>query len=93
MNMKHELLIREVFRLGDGTTVLACEGTSTFDTLAGREARLLVEGQIRQSIMLGNERRLLNQTTSLNQHALETFDSVDVLPEEVQAGQCWLVLD
>ncbi len=91
--MGQELLIREVFRLGGGTTVLACEGTTTFDALAGRRARLVVDGQVRQSIVLANERSMLNQMARLNQRALETLDSVEVLPEEVQSGRCRLVLE
>lgn len=93
MSMGQELLIREVFRLGGGMTVLACEGATTFSTLTGRQARLVVDGQVRQRIVLANERSMLNQTTRLNQRALETLDSVEVLPEEVHTGRCRLVLE
>jgi hypothetical protein len=42
MSMGQELLIREVFRPGGGTTVLACEGAMTSEVLAGRRACLTV---------------------------------------------------
>lgn len=92
MSMGQELLIREVFRLGGGTTVLACEGTTTFDTLKGQQVQLVVDGQVRQSIMLANERGMLNQATHLNQRALETLESMEISLEEVRGGRCRLVL-
>ena len=91
--MSQELLIREVFRLGGGTTVLACEGSVASEVLTGRRVRLVVDGQVRQSIVLTSERKMLNQTESLDQRAFETLDRVEVLPDEVQSGRCRLVLD
>jgi hypothetical protein len=91
--MGQELLIREVFRLGGGTTVLACEGAMTSDVLAGRRACLMVDGLVRQSIVLSSERTMLNMTSRVNQRALETLDAVEVLPDEVQGGKCRLVLE
>ncbi len=91
--MGQELLIREVFRLSGGITVFACEGTAPLDALTGRQVQLVVDGQVRQSIVLTNERSLLNQTAHLNQHALETHDTVDIFPEEVQRGHCRFVFE
>lgn len=91
--MGRELLIREVFRLSSGATVLACEGPAAVDVVAGRRACLLVDGQIRQRIVLTSERTMINQTAALNQRALETLDSVEILPEEVQSRRCELVLE
>ncbi len=93
MTMRQELLIREVFRFSNGTTVLACQGATISDSFAGRRARLVVDGQPRQSISLASERSMLNQTTHINQRALETLDRVDIGPEEVRSGLCRLVLD
>ena len=91
--MGQELLIREVFRFGGGTTVLACEGPASSDVLTGRRARLVVNGLVRQNIVLSSERTMLNQTRRSNQRALETLDTVEVLPDEVQSGNCRLVLE
>ena len=91
--MGQELLIREVFRFSSGRTVLACEGATISDAFAGRQARLVVDGQPRQSISLASERSMLNQTKHLTERAFETFDSVNLELEEVQNGRCRLVLD
>lgn len=90
--MRQELLIREVFRLSSGTTVLACQGSAMGETIAGRHALLLVDGQVRQKIVLSNERTMRNQTTAIDQIALETLNSVELLQEEIQSGKCHLVM-
>jgi hypothetical protein len=93
MSINQTAIIREVFRLGGGLTVLACEGALTIDALAGRGARILVDGKDRQRIVVASERILLNQKLALSQRALETCDSVILTPEEVRNGRCELVLE
>lgn len=90
--MVQELLIRDVFRLG-GTTVLACEGSLVSGVLAGQKAQLVVDGMVRQNVVLSSERTMLNQTQRLDQRAIETLDKVEVLADEVRSGRCRLVLE
>ena len=92
--MKHELLIREIFRLADGNTVLACEAESSNESLIGRKALLVAEtGDIRQEINLMGERSMLNQTARPGLRALETQDAINLTSTEAQSGQWRLICE
>lgn len=90
--MAQEMKIRDVFRLGDGTTVLACEGP-TFGKLEGRNATLVMEGQVRQNVVLSGERVMQHSTQHANQRAFETRDTVELIAEDVRRGNWTLVLE
>jgi hypothetical protein len=86
-----ELSLREVFRLADGVTILACEGNAQVSHLVGRKGVLVADGEIRQEVVLTGERHMLNQTARRNQMALETKDTLNLTAEEVQSGRWSLV--
>ena len=90
--MAQEMKIRDVFRLGDGTTVLACEGPAS-GKLEGRNAALVMEGQVRQHVVLSGERTMRHPTQHANQRAVETRDPVELIAEDVRSGNWTLVLD
>ncbi len=91
--MKSELLVREVFRLSGGITVLACEGTVQADEMAGARVSLTSEGVIRQKLLLSGERMILNRQNNQNTTAIETRDAVNLTPEEARSGLWKLVWD
>lgn len=90
--MSGEFLIRDIFRLSNGTTVFACEGDLSAQDLAGRRAAIVVAGQIRQEITFCGERVMTRPSRHQNQRILETRDSVNLTLEEAQSGQGRVVL-
>jgi hypothetical protein len=92
--MLRELLIREIFRLADGVTVLACEGDLSDLTIKGCVS-LLVDsnGLARQQVRLIGERAMLSPSKGLGLHALETVTDVDLTLEEARNGRWRLVID
>ena len=82
--------LREIFRLSDGVTVLACECFPESEGLIGRHASIVVDGHVRQGIIITGERTMRDQTLQLDQRAFETHDRVEVTPEEVRGGTCRL---
>jgi hypothetical protein len=90
--MAQQMKIRDVFRLSDGTTVLACEGAVS-GKLEGRGAALVADGQVRQNIVLSGERTMRHPTQHVEQRAFETLDQVELLAEDVRIGNWTLVLE
>lgn len=87
------LAIKAVFRLGDGTTALACEGKPPVEPVAGARADLVDgRGQARQAIELLGERSMLNAATGRDLCVLETRDTVDLSQDEAQQGSWTLTL-
>ena len=85
--MNVEFVIRDLFRLVSGTTVLACDGVSSGDLLlSGRKAELLLDGRHHQTIVLLGERQLLKQSSPDGQRAIETDDDVRLSPEDARSG-------
>lgn len=91
-NMTIELIITNVFRLSDGTTVLACEGKNSAPSFIGRQAMLMAEGEVKQSLSIAGERLMFNKTSRENECALETRDKLLITLEEAQSKRFKLVL-
>lgn len=91
--MKTEFLVRDLFRLSSGTTVLACEGESSTEAITGRTGKLLRDNEVRQSITLVGERQMLNQLLPRSHHAVETSDNVNMSDEEARSGLWKLLID
>lgn len=90
--MAIEFIVTNVFRLSDGTTVLACEGGNNAPSLVGRQAMLMVEGEVKQSLSIAGERLMLNKTSGENERALETRDKLSITVEEAQSKRLNLVV-
>jgi hypothetical protein len=84
--MKNELLVREIFKLSGGITVLACDGVVPPDGVAGKRASLVSGGIVRQELLLLSERQMLNQSAKQEQRAIETMETVSLTPEEARSG-------
>jgi hypothetical protein len=91
--MMTELLVREIFRLSKGITVLACEGTAQPSEMVGKQVSLTSEGVVRQKLLLLGERRMLKRQGDQNTMAIETKDVVDLISEEAKSGLWKLVWD
>jgi hypothetical protein len=91
--MKYEFTVRDVFRLANGMTVLACEGDIHLDLPLGSTALLITDGDVRQKIRIAGERLMLNQTSRYGQRALETQDAVCLTVEEAQSGRWMLIFE
>jgi hypothetical protein len=85
------LRIRDVFRLSDGVTVLACERGRHLIDWPGRRVDLACQGEVRQAVMLRGERGLSGQLTRPGEMALETRDTVRLTSEEARSGD-WRLL-
>jgi len=91
--MATELTIKNVFRLSNGITVLACDGGGETDSFVGREAALVANGKVRQRVILVGERTMINRTSHLNERAIETRDQLSLTSEEAQSGSWCLVCE
>ena len=89
--MKNELLVREIFNLSNGVTVLSCEGAVPTDRVAGKKASLVSRGVVRQELLLLGERQIHKQSANRNQKAIETKSVVTLTPEEARSGLWKLV--
>lgn len=91
--MASTLSIKAVFRLDDGTTVLACEGKPPTEPVAGMRAMLVDgHGQARQTIELLGKRSMLNAASGRDLCVLETRDAVDLSLHEAPRDSWTLVL-
>jgi hypothetical protein len=90
--MASKFIIRDMFNLPGDLTVLACEGvggdrTAPFNGCAGR---IHNDSEVRQSIFLNGERKMLNQTRPSSFRAAETLQRVQLSLEEAQSGTWFL---
>jgi len=84
--------INEIFVLADGTTVLACSGCeSTIDVL-GKKAKIVSGDDIRQTLILSRERKMLNQSLFPDQKAFETIDFVNLSADEARSGNWFIAI-
>ncbi len=90
--MKTEFVVREVFRLSTGTTVLACEGGSDRKITSGSQATLICGEEVRQALSILGEQRMLNPSVPRPHRALETNDAVALSTEEARSGAWRLVI-
>lgn len=91
--MRGEFVVRDLFKLSSGTTVLACEGSADGVALSGRIGKLLDRGQVRQSVVLIGERQMLNQATPSALLAIETHDVVNLSADEARSGHWTLLIE
>lgn len=91
--MAVEFVVRDVFRLGAGTIVLACEGRSDVHISPGSRAKLVRDDRVLQSFSILGERRMLKASMPPSHRALETRDPVELSAEEARSGAWRLVLD
>lgn len=89
--MSISLRVHEVFRLADGSTVIACDRPSGSVSWNHRKGRLVLDGRLRQEIVFTGERKMLRQSANFDKIALETRDAVDSNPDDVAAGRLELV--
>lgn len=90
--MKFNIMVKNLFRLSDGITVIACSGGRGDGVLAGRIATLAVDGEMRQKFLVEGERRMLNQTKE-GERAIETRDDILLTQDEAQSGRFTLNFD
>lgn len=91
IELKFDLVVRDIFRLANGLTVLAFEGGASVESLEGNKCLLVNDGQVRQKIAIAREHFMLNKKS--HHRALETNDSVDLTSEEAQSGYWRLVCE
>ena len=84
--------IIEKFELSDGVTVLACSGYEPKMDVIGKKLSLVHGDEVRQTLTISGERKLLNQKYNLDQRVFETSDVVLLSQEEAQSGE-WQLLD
>ena len=89
--MSNEMNITEKFELSDGVTVLACSGYDPKCNVIGKQLRLILGDEVRQTLTISGERKMLNQSANLDQRAFETNDTVKLSTEEAQSGNWQLV--
>jgi len=83
--------IKEKFELANGTTVLACSGCDPQFNATGKQVSIVFGSEVKQIITLSGERKMLNQTTNLNQRAFETRDIIELSAEEARSSE-WSVV-
>ena len=91
--MAQTFSIKNIFRLGDGTTALACQGNPPADSVTDIQAILIDEtGKVRQTIQLIGKHTMINATRHRDLCLLETRDTVELSPDEAQQGKWQLTL-
>ena len=83
--------IREKFELSDGITILACAGYDPKFDVIGKKFSLVLGGEIRQTLTISGERKMLNQKSNLDLCAFETNDVVLLSQEEAKSGEWQLI--
>ncbi len=83
--------IREKFELSGGITILACVGYDSKLDLIGKKFSLVLGEDVRQTLTISGERKMLNQKSNIDQRAFEISDVVLLSQEEVQSGEWQLV--
>lgn len=83
--------IQEKFELSDGVTILACAGCDAKHDVVGRRFNLVFRDEVRQTLTISGERKMLNQQSAFNQRAFETTDVVLLSKEEARSGKWQLI--
>lgn len=85
------LKIYSIFRLEDGTTVIACDRPSNEISWPNCKVTIISDdGEQRQELVISGARSMLRQSERLDQIAIETLQTVDLKDEEAQSGR-WLI--
>lgn len=91
--MNDELMVKNIFRLSDGTTVFACEGGRLTKSLKGCGAVLMLNGEVQQRIVHVSERTMIKKTCHENLRAIETRDNILLTKKEAESGLYRIILD
>ncbi len=83
--------ITEKLELSGGITILACNGYNPKFSVIGKQFRFILGDEMRQTLTISGERKLLNQQEKLDQRAFETRDTVELSSGEARSGECLLV--
>lgn len=90
--MSIDLKIHNLFILIDGSTVLACDRSSSDEIWSNRRARLVCDGQVRQEFLIRGERVMSHQSSRMDQIAIDTMDTLQLTAEEAESGNCIISL-
>lgn len=82
-----EHTIRNIFRLSDGSTVIACDGRAGEIDWSGRKARIVSDDRVLQDVEIKGERIMTRQSAHLDQLAIDTVNRVELSLEEAQSGK------
>lgn len=83
--------VREKFELSDSITILACTGYDPKFNVIGKKLSLVHGDEVRQTLTISGERKMLNQKSNLDQRAFETSDTVLLSQEEARSGGWQLI--
>lgn len=83
--------VTEKFELADGITILACSGYDPKLDVIGMKLSLVRDDEVRQTLTISGENKMLNQKFKIDQKALETNDKVLLSRKEAQSGQWQLI--
>lgn len=89
--MEIKINIQEKFEFSGGITILACTGCDVKYEVIGKRFNLVFGEEVRQTLTLSGERKMLNQKCNLGQRAFETNDVVLLSPEEARSGEWQLI--
>jgi hypothetical protein len=85
------LTIHNLFLLGGGMTVIACDKPHNDQTWSHRTVNIVSsDGKKRQELVIRGSRSMLRQDANHDQIAIETEMPVQLSVEEAQSG-CWLI--
>jgi len=85
------LKIHDIFRLSDGSTVIACDRPTIDRSWSSRKVRIISDGgEQRQELVVSGEMTMLRQTKRLDEIAIQAWTPVHLSVEEAQSGH-WLV--
>ena len=85
--------ITEKFELSDGMTILACSGYDQKLDVIGKQLYLISsDDEIRQTLTISGERKMLNQKANFDRRAFEISSVVELSSEEARSGN-WKLVD
>ena len=85
--------VREKFELSEGVTIVACSGYDPKFDVIGKKLNLIRGDEVRQTLTISGEKKMLNQKANLDLKAFETNDKVLLSQEEAQSGEWQLISD
>ena len=89
--MTRDVAIRNIFRLADGMTVLACDRPEVDEVWRERKVVIrTMSGDVQQQIMLVGERIMLGDDANKSLIAIETLEDVELSVDEALSGN-WRV--
>jgi hypothetical protein len=89
--MEIKMNIRDKFALSGGITILVCVSYDSKSDVIGKKLSLVLGEEVRQTLTISGERKMLNQQSNLDQWAFETKDTVSLSQEEAQSGEWQLI--